>query len=101
MKVVLRNKIGQTKECKIGFSWTNLFFGWLTPLFRGDYKNFAIQLVVQLFTFSISVLVFPFFYNKQYINGLLEKNFYPINEESKRILIENGFLLAENPEEIN
>lgn len=94
MKVLLRNQIGQIKECKIGFSWTNLFFGWLTPLVRGDYKNFAIQLVVQLLTFSISVLVFPFFYNKQYINGLLEKGYYPADENTGRILVEKGYLVT-------
>lgn len=98
MKVRLRNKVGQVKECKMGFSWTNLFFGWLTPLFRGDYKNFAIQLVVQIITCFISVLIFPFFYNKQYVNGLLSNGFYPADERSKTILTNAGILLMEESE---
>lgn len=101
MKVNLRNKIGLIKECKIGFSWTNLFFGWLTPLFRADYKQFGVQLVVQMFTFGLSTLVFPFFYNNLYIKSLLINGFYPADDNSKSILIQKGFLLAEKPEEID
>lgn len=101
MKVHLRNKIGMVKECKIGFSWTNLLFGWLTPLFRADYKQFAVQLVVQIFTFGLSLLVFPFIYNNLYIKGLLLSGFYPADEQSKNILIQKGFMMVENPEEID
>lgn len=38
MKVRLRNDVGMIKECKVGFSWTNFFFGFFCPLFRGDWK---------------------------------------------------------------
>ncbi|CRF52509.1 hypothetical protein HAL07_09740 [Helicobacter ailurogastricus] len=30
-KVVLRNRAGESRICKVGFSWTTLFFGFFVP----------------------------------------------------------------------
>lgn len=71
----LRNRNGVVKEVKKGFSWTMLFFGVFVPLVRGDWKYFLISLVAAIFTSGISWLVFPFFYNKLYLNDLLNNGY--------------------------
>ena len=71
----LKNENGVTKQVKKGFSWTMLFFGVFVPLIRGDIKWFAISLVAAFVTVGISWLVFPFIYNKLYLNDLLNKGY--------------------------
>lgn len=63
------------KEAPVGFSWTTLFFGFFVPLLRKDLKWFAIMLIAQIFTLGISVLVFPFIYNKLYIKSLISEGY--------------------------
>ncbi len=70
MNIRLKNDIGMVKECKVGFSWTILLFGFFPPFFRGDWKWGLIRLVLAFFTGGLSNLVFCFIYNKIYINGL-------------------------------
>lgn len=55
-----------------GFSWTTLFFGFLPALFRNDIKWAAIQFAVAILTSGLSVLAFPFFYNKLHLDDLLK-----------------------------
>jgi len=71
----LKNKAGVTKQVKKGFSFTMFFFGIFVPLVRGDWKYFFISLIAAIFTVGISWLVFPFFYNKLYMNDLLNKGY--------------------------
>ena len=92
MKVRLKNNIGIVKECKIGFSWTNFFFGAFTPAFRGDWKYCGIMVLCAFFTFGISWLVFPFLYNKLYINDLLKKGYTPASESDRKLLVFKGFI---------
>lgn len=66
---------GMTKEVKEGFSWTVLFFGIFVPLIRGDWLWFLIMLVAAFVTSGFAWLVFPFIYNKIYINNLMEKGY--------------------------
>lgn len=73
--IVLRNEFGVTKQVKVGFSWTMLFFGVFVPLFRGDIKWFLITLLIGLLTAGLSWLVFPFFYNKVYLEDLLNSGY--------------------------
>ena len=55
MNIKLRNKNGVLTECKVGFSWTNLFFGFLTPLFRADIKWAIIQFILAIVSYSVSL----------------------------------------------
>ena len=58
-----------------GFSWTCLFFGPFPALFRGHIVGFIIMFVVNVFTLGISLLVFPFIYNKMHYNWLVGRGF--------------------------
>ena len=92
MNIRLKNDIGMVKECKVGFSWTILLFGFFPPFFRGDWKWGLIQLVLAFFTGGLSNLVFCFIYNKIYINGLLQQGFKPAADIDRDILVSKGFI---------
>ena len=92
MIVRLKNEIGMVKEAKIGFSWTNFFFGAFVPALRGDWKYAGIMVLCALITAGVSWLVFPFVYNKLYIKDLLMKGFIPASEIDRDILIQKGFI---------
>lgn len=93
MKVNFKNEqTNQFKQTKLGFSWTMLFFGVFVPLFRGDWKWFLVSLVIEIFTAGLAWFVFPFFYNKIYINELLEKGFVPADEVTESALRDKGIL---------
>lgn len=96
MKVILRNDVGMVKECKVGFSWTTMFFGLFVPLIRGDIKNALIMGVLSLLTFGLSGLIFPFTYNKMYIKGLLMQGFKGSTEQDNNILVQKGFIVNKN-----
>lgn len=91
MKVTLKNEIGQVKQVKVGFSWTMFFFGFFVPLFRGDWMYMLISIGAAMVTLGISWLVFPFIYNKLYINSLLKKGWKPAETGSQAILRQKGF----------
>ena len=103
MVVTLKNDAGLQKQAKVGFSWTTLFFSFFVPLLRGDFKwailmflvevFISIGLVIPIFILSFLVhLVFPFIYNRKYIEGLLENGYKPANEESKKMLQRKGII---------
>ncbi|MGG3510355.1 DUF2628 domain-containing protein [Paenibacillus lautus] len=101
MKIYLKNDAGVTKQVKVGFSWTTLFFAFFPALFRGDLKwaviMFIISAVVGPFTLGIgawiSGIIFSFVYNKIYIKELLEKGYRPATEEARAVL-ENNQIIA-------
>lgn len=74
---------GETVTAPIGFSWTTLFFGMWPALFRGDFKWGLIMFGLAVVTSGISLLVFPFLYNKLYVKNLL-RNGYKVES------VENG-----------
>lgn len=93
---MVSEETGRMRSVKIGFSWTEFFFGFFVPLFRGDWKWFGILLIA---TIAIGVLFnesaagtlvtllqigFAFFYNKFYIKDLLVKGFVGENEQTQR-----------------
>lgn len=101
MIVHLKNQAGLIREAKIGFSWTTFFFGAFVPIFRGDWKWFLIQLLVACLTWGISNLVFCFIYNKIYIKDLLEKGYVPADDASRTLLIQKGFLCANESKKLD
>lgn len=103
MRVNLENpNTHQLKQVKVGFSWTTFFFGFWPALFRGDWKWFVIQLAIEIvlgcFTMGIGAgivgIIFSFFYNKLYINDLLEAGYVPNDKASKDILLSKGITVA-------
>lgn len=75
-KIIFKNPMtGAIKEAPVGFSWTTFFFGGFPALFRGDWKWFAIMLVLALITMGFSNVVFMFIYNKLYIKELIGTGF--------------------------
>ena len=97
MTVRLKNEKGIIVESKVGFSWTTLFFGFFVPLFRRDFKMFAIMALICIISYKFSIfnwcmLIFPFFYNKMYIKDLLNKGYEPYSDVDYQILVSKGFL---------
>lgn len=95
-------RTGQLRSAPIGFSWTMLFFGFFPPMFRGDWKAFAIVLLGGIFLALISVgllgwvpgLVGAFIWNKSYLNRLVADGFQLRSTQSgnlDRIDSEVGF----------
>lgn len=76
-------RTGAVKTAPVGFSWTTMFFGFCPAFFRSDWKWGFIQLILALFTFGASSLVFMFIYNKIYIKELIGDGF-------KAKSVENG-----------
>ena len=68
-------KTKQLKLAPVGFSWTNFFFGFFVPLFRGDWKWAAIFFVVGWVTFGFGSIITAFFYNKLYAEDLIKNGF--------------------------
>lgn len=66
---------GLTKVAPIGFSWTVFFFNGFPPLIRGHVIMGFIMLVIGFFSFGVSGIILAFFYNKIYLNYLLEKGY--------------------------
>ncbi|WEV38789.1 DUF2628 domain-containing protein [Lactobacillus sp. ESL0680] len=97
MKVRLKNKNNNIKEVKLGFSWTEFFFGWWPMLIRGDFKwaiiSFVINVVLFIFLGAFSAaawypytLIMAFFYNKLYIKDLIAKGYAPIDTGDEELL---------------
>lgn len=96
MKVKLVNNRGIVKKSKVGFSWTIFFFGCIVPLIRGDIKNFIILLLLQMLTFGFAAIAYSFFYNKMYINMLLDRGYIPYTQEDEMILVIKEFIARKN-----
>jgi len=81
------------KEIPFLFSWTGAIFGFWVPLLRGDLKWFFIYLIVGLLTYNIGAFILSFFYNKIYINSLIEKGYLPADDKSKQLLISKNIII--------
>ena len=74
--ITLENKkTNQMKLAPVGYSWTNLFFGFFVPIFRGDWKWGIIFLAVGIVTAGFGCIITSFFYNKLYASDLLQDGF--------------------------
>lgn len=91
MRIHLMNSVGVIKQVKLGFSWTMLFFGIFVPLFRGDLKWTILFSILLVLTGGLAWPILPFIYNRMYINGLLDKGWYPADEMSRNAMIAKGF----------
>lgn len=94
MMVNLKNEAGVVKNCKVGFSWTMLFFGLFVPLIRGDLKWTILSLIISVITCGLGWLVLPFVYNKVYIKSLLETGYKPSSDMDSKTLVSKGIIAA-------
>lgn len=81
--LLFKNSFGESRKAPVGFSWTSFFFGWFVPLFRADWKNFAIWLGISVLigivtagigTFVVAI-VQSFVYNNWYIRDLVKNGY--------------------------
>jgi CHASE2 domain-containing sensor protein len=68
---IIHSVSGIAKSGYIGFSWTYLLCGWFVPVIRGELGLGILHLVITFVSFGLSQLVFPFLYNRQYMNRML------------------------------
>ena len=92
---------GERKQIPLGFSVLTFFFQFFVPLFRKDFKNAVIFLIIGViasalspFTTGISLIlcsvVLGLKYNQIYAKSLLENGWKPATEADKQTLISNG-----------
>lgn len=103
--ITLINNNGKIKNCKIGYSWTNMFLGFLVPIARLDFKNFIIQYIAFMIFSQISptlaglfLVIMAGFYNKIYIKDLVRKGYKPSDEHSMNMLNKVGIKFEQNEE---
>ena len=68
---IIHEGSGIAKDGFVGFSWTYLLFGWFVPVIRGEVGVGLIHLVITFVSFGLSQLIFPFLYNRQFMNRML------------------------------
>jgi CHASE2 domain-containing sensor protein len=68
---IIHSVSGMAKSGYVGFSWTYLLFGWFVPVIRGELGIGVLHLVITFVSFGLSQLIFPFLYNRQYMNRML------------------------------
>ena len=100
MHIELVNKDGKIKKCKMGISWTFLFFGPFVMLFRLD---IASLLTVTTINFLATTFIHPvaswivtiigvFMYNKYHIKKLIKMGYTPRSEDDRRIIEQNKLM---------
>lgn len=62
---------GEIKMAPVGFSWTVLFFSFMPPAIRSDWKHFIIIGAAAFLTSGLAGVLFAFIYNKIYIKHLI------------------------------
>lgn len=75
-KLILTLKNPITEEVKTvhtGFSWAALFFGFLVPIYRKDWKSTLFFTPIYFLTLGLATIPFAFSYNKRYIRFLFEQ----------------------------
>ncbi len=90
--IINLEKDGVIKQAKLGFSWTEFFFGALVPLVRGDWKWFIIIFAVGFITLGLSNIVFAFIYNRLYVKDLVYAGYRPYDDFSKAGLQSRGIM---------
>ena len=94
------NVQGQIRIAKVGISWTTLWFGPLPALFRGDYYNFILMIVLDLdyalvvlffglnwlMQFPWPSLVFAILYNMMFFKHSFNIGYRPTDQRSRELL---------------
>ncbi|MEY8441911.1 hypothetical protein AALA17_04525 [Lactobacillaceae bacterium 24-114] len=94
------NEKGQVRIAKVGISWTTLWFGPLPALFRGDYYNFILMLVLDMdyvlvglffglnwmFQFPWTSIVFALLYNMMFFRHSFNIGYRPADQRSRELL---------------
>lgn len=94
-------KNGKIKSSPLGISWTTFFFGFLAPLFRGDWLGalgvFCVLSVASYAISPITVLVIQMivavFYNYIYISRLLAKGYELYDNKDTELVKKHGYNL--------
>jgi len=73
---IIHRESGLAKAGYIGYSWTYLLFGWFVPLIRGELGIAVLHLVITVVSAGISQLIFPFIFNRQYMQRMLTAGWY-------------------------
>ena len=58
-----KKQTNQLKSAPVGYSWTNLIFGFFVPFIRGDWKLGLIFLAIGIITWGFGSIVTSFFFN--------------------------------------
>ena len=61
------------------------FFGPFPALFRGDYKNFVIMILLAAVTAGLSNIVYAFIYNKIYLKELIVNGYKAKESENPNL----------------
>lgn len=85
---------------KVGFSWTEMIFGFWTPVFRSDFKWAAILVLAEIlfgsFTWGggafLVTLIFAFFYNRVYVKDMVAQGYRPADKASADVLRSYGYI---------
>lgn len=100
------NDQGQMRIAKVGFSWTTLWFGPLPALFRGDYYNFLLMIVLDLdyalvvlffglnwlMQFPWPSIIFGAIYNMMFFRHSFNIGYRPADQRSRDLLIRAHYL---------
>lgn len=82
MKIKMQKKIGsktKVKNCKVGYSWTTLFFSFLVPVFRGMPGSYIAKVwIVGIFTLGLGNIYFGFKINDDYYEHLIEQGYQEV-----------------------
>jgi hypothetical protein len=78
---IIHSVSGIAKNGYVGYSWTYLLFGWLVPVVRGELGVGVLHLVITLVSFGLSQLIFPFLYNRQFMNRMLTSGWVLDNDD--------------------
>ena len=84
--VTLVGPYGGIETCKLGYSWTTLFFWWFVPFGKGDWLFGMAYLLLTYLTRGLAQLFIPFFYNRYHIMRRLSQGWRPATAEDAEAL---------------
>jgi hypothetical protein len=81
---------GKRKRAPVGFSWTSLFFGVITPIWRQDWLAAVVLLPLTIVSILFGVvwiqwILQGFFYNSWYLEQLIKNGYQLERAEGQHI----------------